>query len=216
METQLLLTQLEFEFSTMSTYAAQMGRSDFFRRENAEAWSPCEHLQHLTLTLLPVTNLLKQPAAFAERWGHSGRASRSQADFWADYKAATTGTGWKTLPAFVPKTTTGAEENAVLHSAANEKVGADFYALTGSQFPGLPDKLPTADKTTQEEVVAVLMGQCKALITLIGNYDEAQLDDLQLPFPYIGLVTLREMLMLTLNHFAHHQTVIANMVLANE
>jgi DinB superfamily len=204
METKLIITQLELEFSKMADLAIQMDDSDFFRKVKDEVWSVCEHLQHLTLTMLPVTNLLKQPVVLAERWGHSGRASRSQMVFLADYKAATTWTGWKTLPPFVPKVDTASEQNAQLHSSQNEQIGADFYALTGTQMQGLADKLPSAASTNKADVVALLVSQCKALLSLIATFDDAQMDDLRLPFPYIGLVTLKEMLMLTQYHFASH------------
>lgn len=193
----------------MDSITAQMENAVFFRKERAEVWSVCEHLQHLILTILPITNLLKNPALLTERWGHSGRGSRTKETFLADYQAAMKGAAWKTIPPFVPKNESDRTENARLHSSQLAQTETDFYALTGTQIQGLPDKLPSAAQTSKEEIVALLLAQGKALITLSGNLDDAQLDDMLLPFPYIGLITLRETLIFTQYHMTCHYATIA-------
>ena len=209
METKQLFSQLELEFSNIDAITAQMDNSTFFQKERDEVWSVCEHLQHLILTILPITNLLKQPTLLIERWGHSGRQSRTKAEFLIDYQAAMNGAAWKTIPPFVPQTKSDRTENARVHSSQTVKTETDFYALTGTQIQALPDKLPSADKTSKEEVVALLLAQGKALTSLAANLEEAQLDDMMLPFPYIGLITLRETLIFTQYHMACHYATIA-------
>jgi hypothetical protein len=210
METKLIITQLELEFSKMADLAMQMDDAAFFHKEQDEVWSVCEHLQHLILTMLPVTNLLRQPHLLAERWGHAGRPSRSYADLIAHYKAATWD-GWKTLPPFVPNVAAAPAQNAQLHSTPNARIGADFYALAGTEMKGLADKLPSTATTSKDEIVALLMAQCKALLSPIASFDDAQMDDLCMPFPYIGLLTLKEMLMFTQYHCASHYARIATL-----
>jgi hypothetical protein len=60
----------------------------------------------------------------------------------------------------------------------------------------------------RERILATYAGVNEDLRRAIGRWSEKKLDDLQLPHPLLGKLTVREMLLFTLYHQRHHIDVV--------
>ena len=65
----------------------------------------------------------------------------------------------------------------------------------------IPETITWGDK---EHILKQLQEQIESIKSAIQNYSEEELDNLQLPHPLLGLLTLREMLYFTSYHVLHH------------
>ena len=68
----------------------------------------------------------------------------------------------------------------------------------------IPKKIGISQKT---ELVNSLTKAIQKLSNQIGSFSEQQLDDLILPHPLLGKITLREMIYFTIYHVAHHHEI---------
>ncbi|WP_179346443.1 DinB family protein [Winogradskyella ursingii] len=204
METKELFEKLNGTFSKLINEISNVENNIFFRKEKSEKWSIAEEIQHLSLSILPINNLLSQPKLVTERWGHSNRKSRNMELFLNDYEKATLGQEWKAFPPFVPKTESESPNYAELHYTSNQNKIDDFYNLTGKQIELVRDKFQIASSAKKNDIIKTLKEQSSILLTLSKKMNDAQMDDIQIPLPYIGLVTFREILYFTLNHTEHH------------
>jgi hypothetical protein len=64
----------------------------------------------------------------------------------------------------------------------------------------------------EEDITNFLLMQSKGLLQLSATFTDEQMDDLQLPLPYIGLITLKEMLFFTIYHTNSHTIKIKELV----
>lgn len=204
METTMLLDQLSQSFSVVIKVSNEIESTLFFNKPKTEKWSVAEQLQHLSLSIAPINNLLSQPELLTKRWGASNRKSRDIQPFLNDYHKATSGLEWKAFPPFVPKIENESEKYAALHYTSDETKIQDFYTLTGNQIELLRDKFQITDSTEKQEIIETFKQQSDYLLTSSRKMDDIQMDTIQLPLPYIGLVTLKEILYFTLNHTNHH------------
>lgn len=204
METKELFEKLNGTFSELVNEISNVENDVFFHKEKAGKWSIAEEIQHLTLSILPINNLLSQPKLVTERWGHSNRKSRKMELFLSDYEKATLGQEWKAFPPFVPKTESESPNYAGLHYTSNQNKIDDFYKLTGKQIELVRDKFQISRSANKNEIIKPFKEQSSILIAISKKMNDAQIDDIQLPLPYIGLVTFREILYFTLNHTEHH------------
>ena len=204
METKTLFQKLDSTFSNLVKDLGHIENDIFFYKEKAEKWSIAEELQHLTLSILPINNLLSQPIAVTERWGPSKRKSRNMEVFLNDYKKATMGREWKAFPPFVPKTENENPNYTALHHTSDQLKIKDFYKLTGNQIQRLRDLFPITGTTRKKDIIQQFSEQSTMLLAISKQMDDKQMDDIQLPLPYIGLVTFKEALYFTLDHTWHH------------
>ncbi|MCC1484430.1 DinB family protein [Winogradskyella immobilis] len=204
METKELFEKLNGTFSKLINEISNVENNIFFRKEKSEKWSIAEEIQHLSLSILPINNLLSQPKLVIERWGHSNRKSRNMELFLNDYEKATLGQEWKAFPPFVPKTESESPNYAELHYTSNQNKIDDFYNLTGKQIELVRDRFQIASSAKKNDIIKTLKEQSSILLTLSKKMNDDQMDDIQIPLPYIGLVTFREILYFTLNHTEHH------------
>lgn len=208
MEIKEILQQLNDEFSLIITQVKQVEEATFFCKINDKKWSVAEHLLHLSLSLLPVNNLLKQPELMLERWGNSNRKSRSIEVFLEDYKKAVTDVDWKAFPPFVPKSENEEHNYLKQHATTSQSKVNEFYQFTGEQIIGLREKIFLNNHSTKNEVLELVALQYQTLTVLSQNFTEMQMDDLQIPLPYVGLITCNEMLYFTYNHTKVHRLAI--------
>lgn len=204
METRELFKQLNSTFSMLINEINNMEEDTFFRKERAEKWSIAEEIHHLNLSILPINDLLSKPKLIVERWGHSSRKSRNIESFMQDYENATVGAEWKAFPPFVPKTESENPNYARLHFTRNQNKIDDFYDLTGKQIEFVRDKFPIAHSIKKNDIISIFKEQTSILLHFSKQINDAKMDDMQLPLPYIGLVTFREVLYFTLEHTKHH------------
>lgn len=204
METKELFKKLNGIFSELINEINNVENDIFFHKEKTEKWSIAEEIQHLSLSVLPINNLLSQPKLVTERWGHSNRKSRNMVLFLNDYEKSTLGQEWKAFPPFVPKTESESSNYAELHYTSNQNKIDDFYNLTGKQIELVRDKFQIARSANKNDIIKTFKEQSSILIAISKQMNDVQMDDIQLPLPYIGLVTFREILYFTLNHTEHH------------
>ncbi len=204
MEKKELFEKLNGTFSALVNEISHVGNDIFFHKEKLEKWSIAEEIQHLSLSILPINNLLSQPKFVTERWGHSNRKSRNLESFLMDYDRETVGQEWKAFPPFVPKTENESPNYAALHYTRNQIKVDDFYNLTGKQIEFVREKFQIARSAKKYDVIKTFKEQSSILIAISEQMSDDQMDDIQLPLPYIGLVTFREVLFFTLNHTKHH------------
>ena len=63
------------------------------------------------------------------------------------------------------------------------------------------------NKQSIEKTIASLIKNSKKTVELIDNFSEKELDDLQIPHPILGKITLREILYFTIYHVTHHHNL---------
>lgn len=211
METKELFKQLNGTFSELVNEISNIESDIFFRKEKTEKWSIAEEIQHLSLSILPINNLLSQPKIVTERWGHSNRKSRKMELFLKDYEKTTLKQEWKAFPPFVPKTESESPNYVGLHYTNNQNKIDDFYNLTGKQIEFVRDKFQIAHSAKKNDIIKTFREQSIILLEISKQMDDTQMDDIQLPLPYIGLVTFREILYFTLNHTEHHFNSVRNL-----
>jgi len=95
-----------------------------------------------------------------------------------------------------------------LHAATNKEKTDEFYALTGSQVTSLPKKMIIHYNTTKKNIIETFRTQSDLVIGRLPGLTDHDLDNYQLPLPYMGLVTLEEMLYFTASHVAHHIDIV--------
>jgi hypothetical protein len=215
MEIKEILQQLNEEFSLIVTQVNKVDEAAFFSKINNEKWSVAEHLLHLSLSLLPVNNLLKQPELMLERWGNSNRKSKSIEVFLDDYKKAVASVDWKAFPPFVPKSEKEVSDYLKLHATTSESKVNEFYQFTGEQIIGLREKIFLSNRSTKNEVLELVALQYRTLTVLSQNLTEMQMDELQIPLPYVGLITCKEMLYFTYNHTKVHRLAVENLLFSS-
>lgn len=208
MEIKEVTLLLQNELEQLKNAVSDIDETLFFSPLKEEKWSIAEHLLHLTLSLLPVNNLFKQPELMLERWGKSNRESREIEVFLADYKKALATADWKAFPPFVPKTTTEPADYLQKHSSTSEDKKNDFYQLTGETIKGLREKIQLDENATKTDVIFGFAQQYNYFFQLISHFSDEQLDACQLPLPYVGLITCKEMIYFTYNHTKVHRMAI--------
>ncbi|WP_339727639.1 DinB family protein [Maribacter stanieri] len=211
MESKELFEKLERVFSEVLHILDNMENDFFFRKKKLEKWSIAEEIQHLSLSIVPINNSLSQLPLITERWGHSNRESRSLIIFLKDYEKAVSNGKWKAFPPFVPKTESESLNYSRLHYTSEQNKISDFYNLTGSQIELLREKFQIARLADKDSIIRIFKEQSSILLSVSKKLDDSQMDNIQLPLPYIGLVTLKEILYFTLNHTEHHCNSIKNL-----
>lgn len=208
MEIKNAIQQLNEELSLIVSLVDALDEANFVGKKNNDKWSVAEHLVHLSLALLPVNNLFKQPEMMLERWGNSNRKSRDFATFLQDYKNAVANADWKAFPPFVPKSATESADYLQKHSTTSENKKNDFYQLTGESIKGLRDKIQLDGNASKAEIITGFEQQYQIFFQLVSHLSNENLDACQLPLPYVGLITCKEMIYFTYNHTKVHRLAI--------
>ncbi len=213
MEIKAVFELLNNEFSLISNQVKEVNETDFFKKESDEKWSVAENLHHLSLSLLPINNLLKQPELMLERWGHSNRKSREIGVFLEDYKKAVANADWKAFPPFIPKSTNEPDDYMQKHATTTQSKLTEFYQFTGNQIMGLREKIQLNSNSTKNDILDLFQSQYKALFFLAEQLTDVQMDELQIPLPYAGLITCKEMMFFTYNHTKVHRLAIDRLII---
>jgi hypothetical protein len=143
--------------------------ADFFAPMGA-AWSPADHVRHLTKSMRAVTTGLRWPRlALRVAFGRPRRPSRSYSALRADYRAALARGGQ--AGKYAPSPLSAAGDSA---PDARARIMASHAAAVGA------------------------LGQAA------DRWSEAALDRYHLPHPFLGPLTIREMLAFMLYHNVHH------------
>lgn len=208
MEITILMQQLNNELSLIVNQVNKVDEATFFRKKEKEKWSIAENLQHLSLSLLPINNLFKQPELMLERWGHSNRKSRDFNTFLEDYKNAVANADWKAFPPFIPKSANETDDYLQQHATTTQSKLNEFYQFTGDQIKVLREKMQLESNATKSDVVNLFLSQYKTFFLLSEQLSENQMDDCQIPLPYAGLITCKEMMYFTYNHTKVHRLAI--------
>ncbi len=66
---------------------------------------------------------------------------------------------------------------------------------------------PTVEYMGREKLISQLTALIKKLVNQLEGFSEKQLDDLILPHPLLGKLTVREMFMFSVYHVQHHQKI---------
>lgn len=80
---------------------------------------------------------------------------------------------------------------------------------TAGRFSPSPQAPPADPAAWQQEVLAKWRGAVSALALKTPGWSEAALDRYRLPHPLLGMLTVREMLLFTVYHNAHHLEQVA-------
>lgn len=67
---------------------------------------------------------------------------------------------------------------------------------------------PTIAASQKDELIKLIVASVKNLCTRIEKFSETELDNLILPHPLLGKITIREMLYFTAYHVEHHEAII--------
>lgn len=212
MEITILMQQFNEELSLIVVHVNKVDETNFFKKRNDEKWSIAENLHHLSLSLLPINNLFKQPELMLERWGHSNRKSRDFNSFLEDYKNAVANADWKAFPPFIPKSTNETDGYLKQHATSTQSKLNEFYQYTGDQIKGLREKMQLESNATKSDVVNLFLSQYKTFFLLSEQLSENQMDDCQIPLPYAGLITCKEMIYFTYNHTKVHRLAIEKLL----
>lgn len=215
MEISILMQQFNDELSLIIAQVNKVDETHFFKKNNDEKWSIAENLHHLSLSLLPINNLFKQPELMLERWGHSNRKSRDFNTFLNDYKDAVANADWKAFPPFIPKSANETESYLQQHATTTQSKLNEFYQYTGNQIKGLREKIQLETNATKSDVVSLFLSQYKTFFLLSEQLSENQLDDCQIPLPYAGLITCKEMMYFTYNHTKVHRLAVERIFFSN-
>ncbi len=202
MDTKTLTAKLDTLFSEVINYVSAVDEQTFFHKEKAEVWSIAEEVHHLTLTIYPVNGVFRHPENNRVKYGVSTRPSRSYEQFAEEYKATVAQVEWRSFMPFIPKQN-GEEDGYAGSHLQKDKTKLDqFYHITGEQINGLRDKLPMpADR---KDIIALYTEQARMLAMQAAQLSDEDLDTTLIPLPYMGLITLREILYLNLIHNRYH------------
>ena len=215
MEIPILIQHFNDEMSLIDAHVSKVDEIHFFKNENNEKWSIAENLHHLSLSLLPINNLFKQPELMLERWGHSNRKSRDFNTFLEDYKKAVANADWKAFPPFIPKSKNETDNYLKQHSTTTQSKLNEFYQYTGDQIKVLREKTQLDNNSTKSDVMNLFLTQYKTFFLLFEQLSEIQMDDCQIPLPYLGLITCKEMMYFTYNHTKVHRLAVERIFFSN-
>lgn len=81
---------------------------------------------------------------------------------------------------------------------------------SAGRFAPTPQPIPEDPAAWQSEALLAWRGAVSGLIARIPAWDEPALDRYRLPHPLLGKLTVREMLLFTLYHNAHHLRLVAS------
>ena len=152
----------------------------FFARRG-EVWSASDNVDHLIRAIRPVTLALKMPK------------SGLQLVFGTSVPDVCTREGKPTSRSY--------DEICRTYEAA---------IAQGGQASGvfLPDQKAPADVEAQkQQLLEKLNKASQALLAALATWDEAELDQCQLPHPLLGKLTVREMLFFSIYHLFRHARV---------
>lgn len=212
MKTKIYLDQINQEYTKMVNTISKIENKIFFKKETPELWSVAENIHHLTLSLFPVNNILKDTNLMTSRWGKSNRKSKTYNDFLSAYNNSKQGLNWKAFPPFVPKSENENIEYLKIHTTENQNKIDSFYKFTGEQIQDLRNKVLLLTQVQKEEIIKILVFQYQSFLSLANDIDENQMDDLQIPLPYIGIITLKEMVFFVHNHTKCHRLTIERLI----
>ncbi|MCE9599316.1 MAG: DinB family protein [Spirochaetia bacterium] len=197
------IQELRSVFNSLIHFCEEVPTALFYEKKDAARWSIAENVHHLSLTYMPVNTALRRPAIMERRWGVSGRVSRSQEIFIRDYDRVTTDTDWKTFPPFVPLSIEQSEDYIDLHASQSKEKIRVFYAQVGEQIQSLPRR-SAFQKQQREDVLTVFKENSSLLLDQIVKLNDSEMDRYQVPLPYIGLITIQELVYFTRMHTEHH------------
>lgn len=212
MENKVLFEQVSSEYLKILNVVSKIKNSDFFKKEKIELWSIAENVHHLSLSLFPVNNILKEPSLMTNRWGISNRKSRTYEQFLDAYNKSKRGLDWKAFPPFVPKSENENSEYVKIHSAKSQNKINDFYKFTGEQIQELRDRIQLQTQVEKEETIKMFELQYQSFFSVTKDIEENQMDNHQIPLPYIGLITLKEMIYFIHNHTQYHRLTIERLI----
>lgn len=212
MEITILMQQFNEELSLIVAHVNNVDETNFFKKINDEKWSIAENLHHLSISLMPINNLFKQPELMIERWGHSNRKSRDFTTFLEDYKNAVANADWKAFPPFIPKSANETDGYLKQHATSTQSKLNEFYQYTGEQIKGLREKMQLETNTTKSDVMNLFLSQNKTFLLLSEQLSENQMDDCQIPLPYAGLITCKEMMYFIYNHTKVHRLAVEKLL----
>jgi hypothetical protein len=212
METKIYLEQLSQEYSKIVNTIEKIENKIFFKKETPKLWSVAENIHHLSLSLFPINTILKDTNLMTLRWGKSNRISRTYNDFLSAYNTSKQGLDWKAFPPFVPKSENENSEYLKMHTTENQNKIDSFYKFTGEQIQDLRNKVVLQTQVEKEEIIKILVFQYQSFLSFSNEIDENQMNDLQIPSPYIGLITLKEMIFFVHNHTKCHRLTIERLI----
>jgi len=202
MDTKTLTDSLNTLFSEVINYVSGIDDDAFFHKEKAAVWSIGEELHHLTLTIYPVNGVFRHPENNRAKYGPATRPSRSYQQFADEYRATIAQVEWKSFMPFIPKQA-GEEDGYATYHLQTDKAKLDqFYSVTGDQINGLREKLPMPPH--RKDIIALYKEQAYMLAAQGSGLSDSDLDNTLIPLPYMGLITLREILYLNLIHNRYH------------
>lgn len=138
------------------------------------AWSPADHVRHLTTSVRAVSRAMRYPRLLLRvLFPGRARVSRRYEVLVQSYHKALRAGGQ--AGRFAPRPT----------------------AVTGDPI------------AYRRDVLARHRGEVDVLIDRVMRWSRQQVDDLFLPHPLLGKLTVREMIMFTLYHNHHHVLVVA-------
>lgn len=117
------------------------------------------------------------------------------------------------LPKFVLGLRFGRSRAASRPLPAVREIYRDTLRQTGAtagRFAPAPQSAPADPAAWQREVLAKWRGAVSGLALKIPAWSEAALDRYRLPHPLLGKLTVREMLLFTIYHNAHHLEQVAS------
>ncbi|MBP9924499.1 MAG: DinB family protein [Cyclobacteriaceae bacterium] len=165
-----LIDKLKENHTAFTNYINTLTPEEFVLSRN-EKWTAGQQLDHIHLSVKPVTQALAMPKlGLKAMFGKANRPSKSYEELVSKYKLKLQEGGVATSQ-FIPEEVT-IEQKEQLIKSVNDVVG----------------KL------------------CKQLL----DYSEKDLNELILPHPLLGKLTLREMMYFTMYHVAHHHTATEN------
>lgn len=208
--------QLSEELTLIIAHTSKVNEAQFFKNSSDVKWSMAENLHHLSLSLLPINNLFKQPELMLKRWGHSNRKSRDFSTFIGDYKKAVANADWKAFPPFIPKKVNEKDDYLQQHATTTQSKLNEFYQYAGVEIEGLREKIQLDSNYSKSDVVHLFQSQYANFFMLSGQLSEKQLDECQIPLPYAGLITCREMIYFTYNHTKVHRLAVERILISNQ
>lgn len=211
MEQKSILVSIIEEYEQIQNLIRDMDHGVFFHSNGAGSWSIAEHVHHLSLSLFPVNQSLKEPATLLKTWGVSQNAPMNYQQFIKAYHTAKQGLSWKAFPPFIPKKESENADFIKLHTTKSKDHLDHFYQLTGHQIDSLRDHFLIQENASVEAIREFFTLQYQEFMSLTTGIN-AEVWAYHIPLPYIGLVTLQEMTYFIYHHTQSHRMTIERLL----
>jgi hypothetical protein len=168
MNKETIKKELAEKHKDFTDYVNSLSDTDFLQKKNNEKWSAGEQLEHIYLSVQPLSLVFKIPKIILKIIYGKPKQKRSYEEIVRIYQEILKN-GGKAGKSYIPK---------------------------------------VVSKEQKQKLVMELNNLINYLTQKIDKLREGDLDNILLPHPLIGKISLREMLYFTIYHVQHHHKLV--------